>query len=191
MERTITNPIFKDTVTFLKTAAETNGIYSEYDVTLMPGGGNPPHIHSRFVETFTALSGNLGLKLGRKTLILHPGESFAVPIGTIHNFFNPGAEMIRFRIRFDPGFEGFDQMIRILYGLARDGKTNRRGIPKSLAAIAIAGELGDTQLPGLWKVVAPLFRLIAARARRRGFEEELLNTYCRDVPDRVSKKPVF
>lgn len=187
MERTIINPIFKDTVTFLTTAAETNGTYSECEVTLMPGGGNPPHIHSRFVEIFTAVQGQLGLKLGKKTLILESGDSFAVPIGTVHNFFNPGSEEILFRIRFEPGFEGFNQMLRILYGLARDGKTNRKGIPKSLAAIAIAGELGDTQLPGLWKIVAPLFRLIAARARRRGFEEELLTTYCRDVPDRVSE----
>lgn len=191
MQRTIINPIFKDTVTFLTTAADTNGKYSECEVTLMPGGGNPPHIHTRFVETFTAIEGHLGLKLGKKTLVLEPGDSVAVPIGTVHNFFNPGSEMIRFHIRFEPGFEGFNQMLRILYGLARDGKTNRRGIPKSLAAIAIAGELGDTNLPGLWKVVAPLFRLIAARARRNGLEQQLLNTYCRDVPEAIREKQVF
>ena len=179
MNRTYVNPIFKDTITFLKTADETGGTYSEYRVTLMPGGGNPPHIHKRFVETFTALEGNLGLKLGQETRILRPGESYAVPTGTIHNFFNPGSDTISFGVRFDPCFLGFYQMIRILYGLARDGKTNRRGIPKSLAVIAIVGELGDTHLPGLWRLVAPLFRLIAARARRRGLEQQLLNTYCR------------
>lgn len=182
----IINPLFKDTVTFLTTASETNGVYSECEVTLMPGGGNPPHIHHRFVETFKAIQGQLGLK----TLILEPGDSFPVPIGTVHNFFNPGHERILFKIRFEPGFEGFNQMLRILYGLARDGKTNKKGIPNSLAAIAIAGELGDTQLPGLWKLVAPLLRLIADRARRNGLEQQLLNTYCRDVPDRVSEKHI-
>ena len=80
------------------------------------------------------------------------------------------------------------EMLRLLYGLARDGKTNQQGIPKSFAAITVAGELGDTQLSGLWKLIAPLFRLIAARARRRGFEEKVLHTYCRDVTDQVSEK---
>lgn len=186
MNRTYVNPIFKDTVTFLITADETGGVYSEYRVTLKSGGGNPPHLHKRFVETFTAISGNLGLKLGRETLILQPGESYAVLPGTVHNFFNPGPDEITFGIRFDPGFIGFDHMIQILYGLARDGKTNQQGIPKSMATIALVGEMGDTHLPGLWKLVAPLFRLIAARARRKGLEQQLLNTYCLNRPDSVS-----
>lgn len=179
ISRTYVNPIFKDTVTFLKTADETAGVYSEYRLTLMPGGGTPPHIHNRFTETFTALTGNLGLKLGRRTLILQPGESHTVPIGTVHNFFNPSPEEIAFGIRFDPGFVGFDRMIRILYGLARDGKTNRAGIPKSLATVVVACEIGDTNLPGLWKIAAPVLRMLAARARQNGLEQQLLDTYCR------------
>jgi mannose-6-phosphate isomerase-like protein (cupin superfamily) len=181
MQRTYVNPIFKDTVTFLKTVDETNRAYSEYLLTLMPGGGNPPHIHNRFTETFTAVTGNLGLKLGSKTLILQPGETYTVPIGTVHNFFNPGPKEITYRIRFDPGFNGFDHMIRILYGLARDGKTNRQGIPTSLMTTALLCDIGDTQLPGLMKLAAPLFRLLAARARRLGLERQLMATYCPEV----------
>jgi hypothetical protein len=38
MERTIVNPIFKDTVTFIETAAESNGQVSDLELTLLPGG---------------------------------------------------------------------------------------------------------------------------------------------------------
>jgi hypothetical protein len=38
MKRTIVNPIFKDTVTFLQTSAETNGRITDLEVTLMPKG---------------------------------------------------------------------------------------------------------------------------------------------------------
>src|SRR5919112_1257787 len=84
MDRTIVNPIFKDTATFLKSSAETNGKYSECEVTLLPGGKNVPHIHKKYSETFTAQQGDLGVKAGGKTIILKPGETFTVPIGVVH-----------------------------------------------------------------------------------------------------------
>jgi mannose-6-phosphate isomerase-like protein (cupin superfamily) len=179
MDRTIVNPIFKDTATFLKRASETGGKYSECEVTLLPGGKNVPHIHKKYSEKFTALQGNLGVKAGGKTIILKPGETFTVPIGTVHCFFNPGTETIRFNIILAPGFEGFEYMLRILYGMARDGQTDKKGLPKSLALTALIAEIGDTSLPGIFVLLAPLLRLLASRARKRGEEQRLMNTYCR------------
>ncbi|WP_158267535.1 cupin domain-containing protein [Adhaeribacter arboris] len=181
MDRTIVNPIFKDTATFLKSAAETGGKYSECEVTLLPGGKNVPHIHQKYSEKFTALQGNLGVKAGGKTIILNPGETFTVPIGMVHCFFNPGPETIRFNIVLSPGFAGFEYMLRILYGMARDGQTNKKGLPKSLALTALIAEIGDTSLPGIFVLLAPLLKSLAARARKRGEEQRLMNTYCKNV----------
>lgn len=178
MQRTIVNPIFKDTVTFLKSASETNGTYSECEVTLLPGGKNVPHIHKKYTETFRAVRGNLGVKAGGKTIILKPGESFTVPIGMVHHFFNPGPVAIHFNIVFSPGFPGFEYMLRILYGMARDGQTDNKGILKNLSLTALVADIGDTALPGVFLLLAPLLRFLAARARKRGEEQRLMNTYC-------------
>ncbi len=176
--RTIVNPIFKDTATFLERSAETGGKYCACEVTLLPGGKNVAHIHKKYSETFTAIAGNLGVKAGGKTIILKPGETFTVPIGVVHSFFNPGPETIRYNIVIAPGFDGFEYMLRILYGMARDGQTDKNGLPKRLALIALIGEIGDTSLPGLFVLLAPLLKFLAARARKRGEEQRLLATYC-------------
>jgi len=90
MKRTIVNPIFKDTVTFVRTAAESNGQVSDLEVTLLPGGRNPLHYHMSYSETFTAIDGELGVGLGRiKKRILEPGNSYTVEHNNLHYFFNP------------------------------------------------------------------------------------------------------
>jgi mannose-6-phosphate isomerase-like protein (cupin superfamily) len=178
-ERTIINPIFKDVVTFLKRANETGGRYCECEITLLPGGKNVSHIHKKYSETFTALEGDLGVEVGGKIIILEPGETFTVPIGFVHSFFNPGANTIRYKIVIAPGFDGFEYMLRILYGLARDGKTDKKGLPKSLALTALIAEIGDTSLRGVFILLAPLLKFLAARARKRGEEQRLMNTYCK------------
>ena len=66
MKRVIVNPIFRDTVTFIKTSAETNGQFTEAELMLMPGGRNPLHYHLSYSETFTAIDGELGLGLAKK-----------------------------------------------------------------------------------------------------------------------------
>ncbi|MBC7921213.1 MAG: cupin domain-containing protein [Ferruginibacter sp.] len=179
MERTIVNPIFKDTVTFVKTAAETNGQVTEMLLTLMPGGSNPLHCHTAYDEKFVAIKGALGLQLADKNCLLQPGQECTVPAGTLHRFYNPTSAEISFRIEFNPGHEGAERMLRIMYGLARDGKTNGQGIPKSLATIALVSEMGDSALPGFFTWIAPILKRMAASARKRGLEKQLLDAYCR------------
>src|SRR3954463_11768396 len=102
MERTIYNPIFKDTCTFIRTSAETNGMVSEMEVTLGAGidAGTPPHVHTAFSEIFTAMEGELGVMTNGKKVLLKPGETFIVHPGDVHNFYNPGNEPIRFHLEF-------------------------------------------------------------------------------------------
>ncbi|MCE7065740.1 cupin domain-containing protein [Dyadobacter sp. CY326] len=178
MENTIINPIFKDVVTFTKRSSDTGGKYSTCQVKLFTTGKNVAHIHKKYTETFQPLQGNLGVWAGGKTIIVKPGETFTVPIGVEHYFFNPGSETIVFDIVLTPGFEGFEHMLRILYGLARDGQTDKEGLPKRLALTALVAEIGDTSLPGFFVLLAPLLRFLAKRARKRGEEKRLMDLYC-------------
>ena len=100
MQRTIVNPIIKDPVTFLQTSEESGGKITEADITLMPEGGNPLHYHKTFSETFTAIEGELGLKLGNKEIkILKEGETHTVEPMSVHGFFNPADREIKFNVK--------------------------------------------------------------------------------------------
>jgi quercetin dioxygenase-like cupin family protein len=179
MKRKIINPIIKDTITFIQTSDETNSKISELELTLMPGGTNFSHYHRIFSETFTAVEGSLGLKLnGGKVRILQPSETFSVSPNQVHSFFNPGEKEIKFNIKVTPGHKGMKNSLRILYGLAEDGLTDKKSIPISLTHVAIIGSLSDSYLPGIMKLLSPVFNLLAKRAKQKGLEKRLIEKYC-------------
>lgn len=179
MKRTIINPIIKDTVTFLQTAEESGNTVTEAIITLMPGGGNPLHYHKTYSETFTAVEGDLGIKLGKKTsIILKPGESHTVEPYSLHSFFNPTEKEIKFNARIQPGHTGFEYSLRIIYGLAEDGLTDNKSVPKSLKHAAIVLCMSDMNLPGMFSSMFPLLRWIAAKAKANGDEQKLIDKYC-------------
>ncbi len=180
MKRTIVNPIIKDTVTFLQTAEESDGKLTEADITLMPGGGNPLHYHKTYSETFTAVHGEVGVKLGRKeTKILREGESFTVEPMSLHSFFNPTTKEIKFNVKLRPGHTGFENSLRILYGMAEDGLTNNKSIPKSLKHTAIIVCMSDMNVPGMLTLLYPLLRRIANKAKANGEEQKIIDKYCK------------
>lgn len=179
MKRTIINPIIKDTVTFLQTAEESGGVITEAEITLMPGGGNPLHYHKTYSETFTALEGEVGLKLGKSgNKILKEGETYTVEPMAIHGFYNPTDRVIRFNVSLRSGHTGFEQSLRIIYGLAADGLTDKKSIPRSLKHTAIIMTMSDMNLPGLFTILFPFFRFIARRAKASGDEQRLIDKYC-------------
>lgn len=179
MQRTIINPLYKDTITFLKTTKETGGDHSLHLLTLQPGGANPPHIHTAFTETFTAVEGILGLRLRNKTVFLRPGESYVVQKKELHNFFNPNGKTIVFRVKFMPGHEGMEYALRIAYGLASDGRTNKKGMPRSLSVAALLMDMSNSYMTGPAIVLRPVLGWLAGRARRKGIEEVLIQKYCK------------
>lgn len=63
-------------------------------------------------------------------IILKPGEKITIQKGEAHRFYNSSNQPIKFNLQFTPGHTGAENMLRILYGLACDGMTNKKGIPK-------------------------------------------------------------
>ncbi len=179
MKRHLVNPVIKDTATFIQTAAESCGKVSEADFTLMPGGGNPFHYHTTYTETFTALEGELGLYAGKKQrIVLKPGETYTVQPKQLHRFFNPGNTENKFKVTLNPGHEGMENALRILYGMAADGLTNKNSIPKSIKHLAIIGYTSDMRIPGLPELLFPLLKWIAKRAIAKGEYQKLIDKYC-------------
>jgi glyoxylate utilization-related uncharacterized protein len=67
-----------------------------------PGGGPPPHIHTREEETFYLLEGQLEVLLGEETVLAGPGDFVSVRRGTVHRFRNTSAETARVILTFTP-----------------------------------------------------------------------------------------
>lgn len=181
MNRTITNPVIKDKVTFVKTSEETNGKLTELEIMLQPAGKNELHYHTSYSETFTAVEGNLGVQLSKKkSIILEPGESYTVEKGEIHAFFNPENRKITFKVELKPGHSGFEQALRILYGLGNDGLLNKKGLPKNIRHLAVIARLSDMRSPSLLlKTMHPLLNFLGRRAEKNGFQQKLIDTYCK------------
>jgi mannose-6-phosphate isomerase-like protein (cupin superfamily) len=175
--RVFVNPIYKDKATVLESVDETGGRYMLGELEIAPGGGNFMHTHSAFEETFIAVKGTLGIVLKNKKYFLQPGESITVPLHAPHHFFNNTNETVTCHIKFTPGHEGFVKGIAIGYGLARDGKTNGKGIPKKLMHLALLMVLTDTKPTGIMGALFPVFKWMAKKAKMNGTEQALLYKY--------------
>ena len=91
-----------DHYTFLVTGEETGGAYFAMEALVPPGGGPPPHIHTREDETFYVLEGEIEFLLGEETILAGPGDFVNVPRQTVHRFLNVGAETARLVLTFTP-----------------------------------------------------------------------------------------
>jgi len=97
-----------DHYTFLVTGEESGGAYFAMEALVPPGGGPPPHIHSREDETFYLLEGDIEFVLGEERISAGPGDFVNVPRGTVHCFRNAGTETARMILTFTPaGIERF------------------------------------------------------------------------------------
>ena len=145
---TLTNPVTKERMTFLKTAAETNGEYVLIELSAAPGAVvAAAHVHPSQTETFEILSGRLGAKIGRKQVEARAGDVVVAPPRVAHKWWNAGDDTLVFRCEVRPAL-GFEQLIETMFGLAADGKTNEKGMPNPLRLAVIANHhFADVQLP--------------------------------------------
>lgn len=97
-----------DVYRFLVTGAETRGAYFAMEALVPPGGGPPPHVHRNEDETFYVLEGECRILLADEWITTGIGDFVNVPRGTVHRFYNHGAETMRMVVTFTPaGIEGF------------------------------------------------------------------------------------
>jgi len=97
-----------DVYRFLATGEDTNGKYALWEAIVLPGGGPPPHIHSREEEGFYVLEGKITLLIGDQRLMVSAGMFANMPVGTLHSFKNEGNKPARMLISVAPA--GLEQM---------------------------------------------------------------------------------
>ena len=178
-ERRIYNPVQKDTVVFLKTAADTNGEYTLVEVELAAGGGVGIHYHKTYSEKFDCLEGELGVQLGKEIHHLKANQSATANPNINHRFFNDTKNPCRFRVELRPASAGFEKSLQVGYGLARDGQTNSKGFPKNRLALAWLFEISESNLLGWMSIFEFILRRQARKARKIGLDVELTKKYVR------------
>jgi quercetin dioxygenase-like cupin family protein len=97
-----------DVYRFLATGEDTNGKYAMWEAIVPPGGGPPPHVHSREEEGFYVLEGEITLQIGDKRLVAGPGVFANMPVGTPHSFKNEGSRLAKMLISVAPA--GLERM---------------------------------------------------------------------------------
>ena len=100
------------------------------------------HRHPALVERFTALEGELTVKRDGRTSILREGETAVIEPGVWHDWWNASDRDARVRVEVTPG-ERFAHMIETLFGLARLGHVNTKGMPDPLQLALTAREFSD------------------------------------------------
>ncbi len=97
-----------DVYRFLATGAETNGKYALWEAIVPPGGGPPPHVHSREEEGFYVLEGEITFQIGADRVVLKAGSFANMPVGLPHSFKNESSQPAKMLISVAPA--GLEQM---------------------------------------------------------------------------------
>lgn len=175
----ITNPVIGEEVIFLTTSKQSNGEKTIMEVTIGPKGGNPLHYHKKFSETFNVLEGELSVQIGKEKLKLKNGEKATAEMNNNHRFYNTSGNPVRFTVELTPASEGFENVLRIAFGLAQEGKAGSNGMPKSFVHNGILMNMGEGYFVGPFSILEKVFRFFGNSDKARKIEKELLDKYCK------------
>jgi quercetin dioxygenase-like cupin family protein len=164
---------------------ETNGERLVIDMQTRPGAaGTGEHMHPSIDERFTVVRGHIDFSIDGRRFIAGPGESVHIPPGVAHDWWNTSDEEAHLVLEIQPAGR-FEEMIRNLFGLAQDGRTDARGMPHLLQLALLAREFDDvvrfTKPPRL--IQGLLFALLSPIARLRGYRGS--------YPEYLERKPLI
>ncbi|WP_188066437.1 cupin domain-containing protein [Brevibacillus brevis] len=187
LSRSVSNPHNNEVVTFLKTTEETNGEYLLFRTDLPPDNGIFLHYHTKLVETFEGVIGNLEVTIDGKKVILKPGEKLNIPTYKVHGFHNPSNEFVSFHVEIRPAGT-FEAFVRCGYGLDTDGRSFylpfiKQNIPKNILLLGTIFQMGGFYLPIIPRFLQKgMFAVLAALARWTGSDKSL-EKYYKTSPD--------
>jgi len=100
--------VLGDVYRFLATGEETDGQYACFEAIVAPGGGPPPHSHSREEESFYILEGEITFLIGDNWVVAKEGAFANMPKGVTHCFKNATDKPARMLVSVAPA--GLEKM---------------------------------------------------------------------------------
>jgi len=177
----IKNPLSGETFIVSKSAADTNGELLEGELVFGPKATGPrAHIHPIIEERVKVLAGSLKVRIDGVEHTLHEGGEMVLKPGSSHALWNDGDQEARFNVQVRPALQ-METFIETVFGLARDGKTNKQGMPNLLqGAVLLQGYAEEMRVSGvpvfaqrlLAAVLAPVGKLFGYRARYPEYSDD-------------------
>ena len=100
--------IVGDVYRFMATGDDTDGKYAMFEAIVRPGGGPPPHVHSREEESFYILEGEITFQVGDDRIVAKAGTFANMPVGSLHSFRNDTGQTARMIVSVAPA--GLEKM---------------------------------------------------------------------------------
>ena len=169
------NPVTGLQTIFRKTAQDTEGELLQVDWIGKAGWkAGPKHVHPYQEERFTVLSGTLASYVDGAERVHGPGEVVTAPASSVHTVWNAGDGVVHALVEFRPALRS-EVPLETLARLARDGKTNKEGVPKNLLRAALLFHDYEDEIylarPPLF-VQRAIFGALAAVGRLLGYRAE-------------------
>ena len=125
-----------DVYRFLATGEDTNCKYALIETLVGPGGGPPPHVHSREEEGFYILEGEIAFTINGERVVATAGMFANMPVGTPHSFKNESNKPAKMLVSVAPA--GLEKMFMEIGVPLAEGATTalppaREDIEKLLA----------------------------------------------------------
>ena len=165
------NPVTRERAVIIELPWQNAQGRAVAEMTALPGARVVgEHQHPTIHESFSVLQGELTVIRDGQSSTLRAGESADVEPGVWHDWFNRGAVDAVVRVEVTPG-ERFAHMIETLFGLAREGHVNAKGMPDLLQLALTAQEFSDVIVfrKPPQQVQRIVFGALAPIARRRGY----------------------
>jgi quercetin dioxygenase-like cupin family protein len=169
------HPVTGEKIVVRKTARDTGGELYQMDLYLQPGAFvAAEHIHPLQEERFEVISGTLRGRVAGKEFSRGPGEQLVVPAGQPHVWGNSSADEVHTLVEFRPALRT-ESFFETFFGLAQDGKVNRKTGRPNLLQIAVLirayrNEMIPARPPRLVQTL--LFGLLAPIGRLFGYKAE-------------------
>ncbi len=172
-KETISNPVTGETLYVLESNAEVFRIEFAIEPHCEIAA---EHFHPNQEQRIYVIQGTLGCRVNGVDRLLSEGESATIPAGTSHSQWNPTGREARAIEELRPAGEAHN-FFRVAFALARDGRTDAKGVPKPLIGAALLAELSGFVRPSslrlriLFALLGPLSGLLGHRRVIRRYIE--------------------
>ena len=170
--REIENPAMGARIRFRRLAIDTEGSLLEMDFFLRPGGViATDHLHPGQEERFEVISGVMHGHVAGEAHVVSAGGSSVVAAGVPHAWSNAGDREAHLVVQFRPALETAE-MFDTVFALAREGRTDHRGVPAMPHRLAMLAafprEFRPAGMPSaVHRVLVTVFAPLGRRLRRR------------------------
>lgn len=162
-EDPLVHPVTGERIVFRKRARDTGGELLEFNLFLAPSGFiAAPHVHPNQEERFEISGAPVTFRVAGKERVYQPGQVVVVPPGVPHVWWNSSDQEVATLVQFRPALDT-ETFFETYFGLARDGKVGKNGLPNPLQMMVLARAYRhEMQLPRPRQTVLGAIALVAA-----------------------------